>query len=175
MITFVIVNDNEIIVITSNYIYQTKISSMFSMSRIVGALLVLFTAAACEDNSAQNDKLNEVNDVAKSGTWRITYYYDTDKEETTNFAGYNFTFGSDGKLTVTNGTNTYTGTWSISDSNSNDDTYDDLNFNIAFTTPPAFADLTDDWDIMEVAATRIKLIDVSGGNGGTDYLTFEKN
>lgn len=35
--------------------------------------------------------------------------------------------------------------------------------------------LSDDWDVLERTDTKIRLIDVSGGNGGTDYLTFEKN
>jgi hypothetical protein len=127
---------------------------------------------ACED-SATNESQNMVTSIVTSGTWRITYYYDTDKEETTTFTGFNFTFAT--ALTATKGSTTHTGTWSISDTNSNDDTMDDLHFNIAFTAPPDFEDLSDDWDILEVTDTRIKLIDLSGGNGGTDYLTFEKN
>ena len=38
-----------------------------------------------------------------------------------------------------------------------------------------FEDLNDDWDFISQSSTKIELIDVSGGNGGTDYLTFEKN
>jgi hypothetical protein len=38
-----------------------------------------------------------------------------------------------------------------------------------------FEDLNDDWDIISRSSTKIELIDISGGNGGTDYLTFEKN
>jgi hypothetical protein len=136
-------------------------------------LLILVLFACKEDDSSDVNQAKVINAVT-SGTWRITYYYDTDKEETINFTGYNFTFGS-GPLTATNGTNTYAGTWSITDSNSNDDTLDDLNFNISFASPAAFADLSDDWDILEVTDTKIKLVDVSGGSGGTDYLTFEKN
>ena len=48
-------------------------------------------------------------------------------------------------------------------------------FNIAFSSPADFADLTDDWDIVQFTSVRIELIDVSGGNGGTDKLVFEKN
>lgn len=139
-------------------------------------LIFLFgiLAIACNNNDDTTpSNQSKVENIAKSGTWRITYFYDTDKDETANFTGYNFTFGS--SLTATNGVNTHTGTWSISDSNSNDDSMDDLDFNIAFTAPPDFQDLSDDWDIIEVTDTKIKLIDVSGGGGGTDYLTFEKN
>ena len=143
------------------------------MKSITLIFLLLIVTMACEDdNSTKDTNQTQVVNIATSGTWRITYFYDTDKEETANFTGYKFTFGS--SLTATNGTNTYTGTWSVTDSNSNDDSMDDLDFNILFTAPPDFEDLSDDWDIIEVTDTKIKLIDVSGGGGGTDYLTFEK-
>jgi len=51
----------------------------------------------------------------------------------------------------------------------------DLDFNIFFASPPDFEDLSDDWDFISHTSTKIELIDMSGGNGGTDYLTFEKN
>jgi hypothetical protein len=79
-------------------------------------------------------------------------------------------------LTATNGTNTFTGFWSVTSNNSNDDSpNNDLDFNILFASPANFEDLSDDWDIVSRTTTKIELIDVSGGNGGTDYLTFEKN
>lgn len=130
-------------------------------------------AVACNNEDSTNSNQTKVISTVSSGTWRITYFYDTDKEETANFTGFNFTFGS--SLTATKGSTTYTGTWSVTDSNSNDDSMDDLDFNILFTAPPDFEDLSDDWDILEMTDTKIKLIDISGGNGGTDYLTFEKN
>lgn len=130
-------------------------------------------AVACNNEDSTNSNQTKVVSTVSSGTWRITYFYDTDKEETANFTGFNFTFGS--SLTATKGSTTYTGTWSVTDSNSNDDSMDDLHFNILFTAPPDFEDLSDDWDILEMTDTKIKLIDISGGNGGTDYLTFEKN
>ncbi len=60
------------------------------------------------------------------------------------------------------------------DDDSYDDDSDDLDFNIVFQLTNDFEDLNDDWDIISHSATKIELIDVSGGNGGTDYLTFEK-
>jgi hypothetical protein len=135
--------------------------------------LVVVLAVACKNDNPTNSNQSKVEGTAKSGTWRITYYFNSDLEETQNFTGYNFTFGS--SLTAKNGINTYNGTWSITDSNSNDDTMDDLHFNIAFSAPPAFQEITDDWEILEVTDTKIRLTDVSGGNGGTDFLTFEKN
>ena len=36
-------------------------------------------------------------------------------------------------------------------------------------------ELEDDWEVIEYTATQIRLKDVSGGNGGTDYLYLTKN
>ena len=45
---------------------------------------------------------------------------------------------------------------------------------LAHLVETAAAKLSDDWDILEYTSGRIRLIDVSGGDGSTDYLTFEK-
>ncbi|MFD2823171.1 hypothetical protein ACFS5M_05785 [Lacinutrix iliipiscaria] len=114
----------------------------------------------------------------ESGNWKITYFFDTDSDETSDYTSYIFSFETDGTLVASNVLNTYTGSWSITDSSSSDDddddSSDDIDFNINFSTPADFVELSDDWDIILYSSTKIELIDVSGGGGGTDYLTFEK-
>ena len=148
-------------------------------SVVMAMLFMLTTSSMCssdDDNSSSNgNNPSDVINIVNNGTWRITYYYDTDQEETSDFNGYNITFGASNVLTASNGTNNYDGIWSITDSNSSDDSPSDLDFNIAFSSPAQFEELSDDWEIIEKSATVIKLKDVSGGNGGTDYLTFTKN
>ena len=142
--------------------------------------LMSSTCSSDDDDNNINDNSAEIQDVtntAETGTWIITYFYDTDSDETSDYTGYEFTFGANGVLTATNGMNTHTGTWSVTDdSNSSDDSNDDddIDFNISFLSPPDFEELSDDWDIMTHTSTKIELTDVSGGNGGTDFLTFEK-
>ena len=70
-------------------------------------------------------------------------------------------------MSATSGSTLVNGTWS----SGNDDSQDKLYLN--FTTSP-FDDLSEDWHVVEQNSSTIKLEDVSGGNGGTDYLTFEK-
>jgi hypothetical protein len=145
---------------------------------IMAMLFMLTTASTCSNDDSPNPSFNnpvDVINIVNNGTWRVTYYYDTVHEETTAYNGYNFTFAASNVLTASNGTNNYTGSWSVTDSNSNDDNPSDLHFNIAFSSPAQFEELSDDWEIIEKSATIIKLKDVSGGNGGTDYLTFTKN
>lgn len=146
------------------------------ISLLVG-FMALFLSVSC---STDNDMViantqDQIITSVQSGTWQITKFIDSGTDETNHFTGYQFTFHSSGNLNAQNGVNNYDGTWSISDSNSNDDGIDDLNFNIHFNLTNDFEDLNDDWDIVMQSSTKIELIDVSGGNGGTDYLTFEKN
>lgn len=150
-----------------------------SLIPLLSLIFMLNVASMCSDDDDSNtsaDPTPVINTVT-SGTWRITFYEDSGVDETYHFTGYNFTFGASNVLTASNGTNTYTGTWSVTNSDSNDDSpSNDLDFNILFTTPAVFADeLSDDWDILSRTDTKIELVDVSGGNGGTDYLTLEKN
>lgn len=142
-------------------------------------LFMLNVASMCssDDNSSSSSQdPTPVINAATQGTWRVTSYVDSGTDETNHFTGYNFTFSNGGVLTATNGSNTVTGTWSVLNDDSNDDSpSNDLDFNIGFTAPANFADLTDDWDIVTYSDTTISLIDISGGNGGTDTLVFTKN
>lgn len=150
--------------------------------KLIPILLCIFmlnVASMCsndDNNSNPPADPSPVINTVNQGTWKITLYNDSGTIKTSNFTGYNFTFGTGSALTASNGSNTYNGTWSVTSGDSNDDSpSNDLDFNIGFSTPANFADLTDDWDIITYTSTKIQLIDVSGGNGGTDYLTFEKN
>ena len=117
----------------------------------------------------------EAQSIAESGNWRITRFIDSGDNETSDFTGYTFTFADNGELIATNGSNTLTGTWSITNSSSSSSSSPD--FNIFFPVPNSsnFEDLNDDWYIEQITQSKIELIDISGGNGGTDRLTFTKN
>jgi hypothetical protein len=142
---------------------------------IFGISLLIYSCSSDDDNSNNSSIQDEIQTKVESGTWRITSFIDSGTDETNHFTGYNFTFNSSGVLNANNGTNNYDGIWSISDSNSNDDSQDDLDFNIYFNLTNDFEDLNDDWNFVSQTSTKIVLIDISGGNGGTDNLTFEKN
>lgn len=137
-----------------------------------------FGILSCSENGESDPNLiskQQVEDNVNSGSWRIASFIDSGKDETNHFTGYDFVFNDNGVLESSNGVNTYSGTWSISDSNSNDESPDGIDFNIHFNLTNDFEDLSDDWDILSVSGSKIELVDVSGGNGGTDFLTFEKN
>jgi hypothetical protein len=148
------------------------------ISAFIFLLSVVLSCNNEDDTVVVNNSVDPtpVINTVNNGTWRITLFNDSGTVETSNFNGYNFTFGAGNVLTAVNGTTTVTGTWSVTSDNSHDDSSsNDLDFNIAFTTPVNFVELTEDWNIISYTATKIELIHVSGGGGGTDYLTFEKN
>lgn len=163
-------------------INKLVISAFFIMGMI--ALQSCTTDDDSSSSNMNNDaQIMEAQSIANTGTWIITNFNDSGQNETGDFNGYTFDFASDGVLTATNGTNTLTGTWSItddsnssSDDNSSDDD-DDIDFNINFPVSDSsdFEDLNDDWDIVSVTENRMELRDVSGGNGGIDILVFERN
>lgn len=146
------------------------------MKTLMHLLVIALLISSCKSEETVPDSAELIRETAVQGSWRITYFFDTDKDETDNFAGYSFTFGDNGVLTATKGSATNTGSWSVTDgSGSDDDSSDDRHFNITFASPADFEDLSDDWDIVSISASKIQLRDVSGGNGGTDDLVFEKN
>jgi hypothetical protein len=135
--------------------------------------LLLLTSCVKWSNSQK-----QINNTALDGTWIISSYIDDGDDQTNDFSTFRLDFLEDGILNGTDllssNSNPYVGSWSITDSNSNDDSLDDLDFNMNFSVGNKLDDLSDDWDIISYTDTEIKLIDISGGGGGTDYLTLTK-
>jgi hypothetical protein len=116
--------------------------------------------------------------TASQGTWHVTKYIDHTDDQTTHFTGYTFSFGPNNVLTATNadGTTTVTGSWNVTNNMTGDDSpTNPIDFNILFSAPPDFEDISDDWDIISLSATKIEMTDVSGSSSNTDFITFEKN
>lgn len=133
--------------------------------------------AACDqddDNSSAGNSLSaqQLQTTVSTGDgWQITSFVDSGVDETAYFSGYTFNFLSNEVVEAISSSNTVTGTWSVSE---DDDSPSDIDFNLFFSLTNEFEELNDDWDILSQSATKLELIDVSGGNGGTDYLTFER-
>ena len=106
--------------------------------------------------------------IVGGGTWQVTDYEDSGVDETADYAGHDMVFSASGTITVDDAGTTYTGTWSVTSDSSTPDLV------LSFTGQDDWDDLSDDWDIVSYTADRIELIDVSGGGGGTDRLTLER-
>lgn len=122
--------------------------------QLSGVLLVLL-AGACSNSNGNDDNSPAGNlpDVLTDGTgqWKVSYYWDKDKDETSDFAGYVFNFRDNGVLEATKNGTTATGTWQH-DSSSNK-----LIINLGGVKP--LSNATDDWLLIERTDNLIKLRD----------------
>ena len=140
--------------------------------RIDGEDRLRFESSCTGSNDGSgNDNIDDtalVQDLT-TGDWYVTYYFD-DFDETTDFDGYVFNYAADGTATATNPSGTTNGSWSTS---SGDETPLELNLNFGTVLP--LDELAEDWDVLEVTSEIIRLKDISGGDGSTDFLTFERS
>lgn len=145
------------------------------MRTVLLSIGLLTMVTAC--SKWQNDQ-KQITKISTDGDWVVSSYIDDGDDETSDYTTFTLHFMESGVLhgtdLLSSNSNPYEGTWSITDSNSNDDNLSDLDFNMNFNVGNKLDDLSDDWDIISYTDTEIKLIDVSGGNGGTDYLTLTK-
>lgn len=162
-------------------------SAKYTFVFLLGLMATFFTVS-CDNNDDSMLPINPVVNVdqqtisgiktnLQTGTWRITKFMEEDRDETDHFTDFDFTFEPNGTLVASDGTDTFLGNWSITDSDfsDSDENDDDLNFNINFNLTNEFESLNEDWNFVSRSSTKIELEDVSGGDGGTDLLTFEKN
>src|SRR5687768_17407146 len=124
-----------------------------------GTLRILFITAlafACEedDNTGNNnsERKTTVETTADAGQWRITSFVDSGMEETNTFSNFIFDFSSGNVVTASNGSDNVMGSWTVTDTDdSNDDngtSYEDIDFNISFSSPDDFVELSEDWEIV---------------------------
>jgi len=147
-------------------------ANLLAISLTMG--LIFFSCSEDNEPLTGQDK-NRLEEILQAGIWKVTRFEDSGKDETSHFGGYDFVFGSNKSLTAENGVNRMEGSWSIMDQSSDDDSPDAPELVILFSDSGIFEELNEDWDIVSYAQNLVELIHVSGGNGGTDYLTFERD
>ena len=128
--------------------------------------------SACMLSCSNNDKDAKptVDRAAPTtGTWRVTEFTERGNNETSDFNGYTFVFDSNGSVTASlNSTNRH-GTWSIN----NSATGFTLDFGAKSDANKPLGELTDDWEIISVTSTEIKLKEDNDASG--EFLTFNQN
>ena len=131
------------------------------------AFLAILSITSCK----KDEKISPSNSstVLQDTNWKVTLFSEDGVNETSYFSGYTFDFMDGGVVKATSGSNTVNGTWATRDDSGK--TKLDLNFDDVNN----FDELDEDWEILTQSSTKIELKHVSGGNGGTDLLTFEKN
>lgn len=105
------------------------------------------------------------NKVIERGTWYVSLYMNSGKDETSDFSGYIFDFKKDGTLAVTLNTgNVVTGTWTYTESSSK--------YKIAISGTDKLDKISDEWFIVSTSSSIIELKDDNLSN--EDILNFKK-
>lgn len=134
------------------------------------SLLLLSVFASCSNSSDDNTPGGNNNVTPAAGQWKVTYFYDK-KDETSYYAGYTFEFGAGGSLSASNGSQSWSGTWSTGI----DDSANKFLIDFNGTLPSALSELEEDWRIITIEDNFMHFEHTSGGNGDTDVLKFTKN
>ncbi len=138
---------------------------------IMMALLVTGFTSCSKDNttSAGTNGIGTVTSTTiVQGNWKVTYFSDNGTDRTADFNGFKFSFIAGGTVAASNTLLAVNGTWS----SYGDDSQEKLV--LPFPNSLSFAKLNNDWHIVEKTAIKLRMEDISGGSGGTDYLTIEK-
>jgi hypothetical protein len=139
------------------------------LTRLFWVLVVGLLAFSCDDDDdSPAISPSEVSETMVSGNWRVSYYQDRDDVETSDFAGYSFTFTTGGVAVASKNATDVVGAWSTTDSSNK------VKVILSFPGSP-LDELSEDWEVIQRSSTEVKLRHVSGGDGHTDYLTFSKN
>ncbi|PHS68009.1 MAG: hypothetical protein COB12_02000 [Flavobacterium sp.] len=115
----------------------------------------------CEGNNSQ------LIEFLTTDSWYVAYYFG-DSDETSNYCEFELTFNPTGSVIASNGSDLVDGTWDVIIDNGIEKLVLDFGIDIPFD------ELNDDWDVLNTSMNEIEMQDISGGGGGTDYLTFDR-
>jgi hypothetical protein len=136
---------------------------------IILALVLVGITSCSKDSTTTSATTTATSIILEQGSWKVTYFVGSGTDGTANYNGYVFTFVGGGSVSVINGGIVYNGSWTTH----NDDSQNKLFMDFGVTTSP-FAELKKDWQIIEKTSIKLRMQDVSGGAGGTSYLTLER-
>jgi hypothetical protein len=134
--------------------YMKNRTSIFLAVAFV--ITMFFSCSKSDGTDNSGDAL-----FAPVGNWGVTLYFDN-TDQTSNYAGYIFTFDNNGQVVAMRGTNTIRGLWSGTSSKFK------LNF-----TDALLGELNDEWQIVELTTTKIRLKDSDPAQD--DRLEFTRN
>ncbi|MBK8451328.1 MAG: hypothetical protein IPO78_12195 [Saprospiraceae bacterium] len=143
---------------------------MKNANQLCGFLLCIIISASCsKSNNSINSNPAKISSTLIQGNWKISLFKEDQKDETSIFKFYSFTFSNSGNVSVQSTTKTQSGSWKILV----DDSQEKLQLD--FTNQEPLRELNEDWEILEATTNKIRLQHISGGNGTIDFVIFEKN
>ena len=132
-------------------------------------IVMAFTTPSCtRDNDDSGNNQTQIQNVS-TGNWRVTLFTDSGNDETSDFTGYSFQFNTSGTVAATRSGVSQNGIWNINSSS----TKFNLDLGAKIDTNRPLGELTDDWQIISISNTEIKLTDDNPASN--EFLTFTKN
>lgn len=114
------------------------------------------------------DPQEDLKEILIKGEWLVANYNDSGEDNTSVYNDYRFNFSTGSKVKVTKGEIVIEGSWSVS----MDDEIVKITFDFESNQP--LNEFNDEWDVVSTEENRIELKDISGGDGSTDILIFER-
>jgi hypothetical protein len=140
--------------------------------KFLASLIILLIVVSCSNSSANDITPSGTSQNLNEGVWTVSYFEERGKNETSKFNGYQLTFDSGGVFILKNSSNTFTGSWSVS--NNSDDSSNSTSRLIIYVSGNDAADqLQDDWIIVSQTNNSLELQDDSTNHSET--LKLKKN
>ena len=136
------------------------------------AVTAIIATSCSKDNSAS---VSQQKSNLASGSWVVTYYTDSGKDETSDFSGYTFMFNADGTLSASTSSATYNGNWSIKSGSSSSSGYgsgsnDPDKLVITIAGDKQMTKVSKSWMILKLNSTDIWLSDDNASSGEVLYF-----
>ena len=133
--------------------------------QLISATILMMFVISCSNKSNDLTPSNSSENLTQNA-WKVSYYEERGKDETSKFDGYQISFENGGVFKLSNSTETFTGTWSIS--NKSDDSSNSSQKLIIYISGNYVADeLQDDWVIAEQSENQMTLQDDSSDHSET--------
>lgn len=128
------------------------------MFKIIISFLMIGFLTSCGKDGVYPEITNK--------TWKVSFFSDDAKDETSKFAGYTFEFKTDGTFVANfTSSNPVKGTWKITEANKE--------LVITISGNDKLEDVSEDWEIVNITDTTIRLTD--DDDLDDEILEFTKN
>lgn len=128
------------------------------------AILLVSCSKKSETITPAAPSVAEQKSMVVSTSWRVNYFTERGTDMTSDLAGYYFQFNSNGTLTATVAAAAYTGTWSLTQTNSKPDdsghnSTPENKMNILVTGNKQMDEISEDWKILRLTSSEMWLSD----------------
>lgn len=145
------------------------------MKNILFAFLVL-TILGCSNQDDPGDvntaQYEDIVTILPQGTWRVSFYFNMNTDNTTLFESYEFTFNEDETINIENDLLSEDGTWTYQDNSSTTENNEELL--LQFSQSPPFDEISKTWDITAVNTNKVDLKFTEENSGKASFLAFTK-